>query len=92
MEMAVKRHVTLLRRESSAESWLLLLQNKGNLLPLSVQKIKRLAIVGHHARERIISGGGSAALKATYIVTPWDGITEGAPEGLIIDYELGCYG
>lgn len=75
-----------------AADGLVLLKNKDNILPILPTKVKRLAVIGPNARERVISGGGSAALKATYIVTPWDGISQNAPEGVIVDYEVGCYG
>ncbi|KAF5386631.1 hypothetical protein D9615_001768 [Tricholomella constricta] len=68
-----------------------LLKNRDNLLPLSASKVKRLAIIGPNAKERIISGGGSAALKAIYVVTPFDGVSSGASEGMTIEYEVGCY-
>ncbi|KAF9021687.1 glycoside hydrolase family 3 protein [Hymenopellis radicata] len=50
-----------------AADGIVLLKNRDNLLPLSAGKIKRLAIIGPNAKERVISGGGSAQLKATYI-------------------------
>lgn len=75
-----------------AADGLVLLKNKDHILPILSTKVKRLAVIGPNARERVISGGGSAALKATYIVTPWDGISQNAPEGVIVDYEVGCYG
>lgn len=53
---------------------------------------KRIAIIGPNVKQGIISGGGSAALKASYVVTPYDGITANAPEGLCFEYEVGCYG
>lgn len=75
-----------------AADGLVLLKNQGNILPLKADKVKRIAVIGPNVRDRVISGGGSAYLKASYVATPWDGITQGAPEGLIVDYEVGCYG
>jgi hypothetical protein len=75
-----------------AADGMVLLKNEKNLLPLTSQKIKKLAIIGPNARGRVISGGGSAALKASYIVTPWEGILTNAPPGIEIKYEVGCYG
>ena len=34
----------------------------------------QVAIIGPNAKERIIAGGGSAALRATYVVSPYEGI------------------
>ncbi|KAG6879969.1 hypothetical protein C0992_008903 [Termitomyces sp. T32_za158] len=74
-----------------AANGIVLLKNNSQLLPLDTCRVKRLAIIGPNAKERIISGGGSAALKAIYVVTPFDGVTAGAPEGLSVEYEVGCY-
>ncbi|KAG6865876.1 hypothetical protein C0991_010957 [Blastosporella zonata] len=75
-----------------AADGIVLLKNDNNLLPLDTCHVKRLAVIGPNAKERIISGGGSAALKAIYVVTPFEGVTTGAPEGLSVEYEVGCYG
>ncbi|KAF9459562.1 glycoside hydrolase family 3 protein [Collybia nuda] len=74
-----------------AADGIVLLKNKDNVLPILPANVKRLAVIGPNARERVISGGGSAALKATYITTPWDGLFGNAPQGLVVDYEVGCY-
>jgi beta-glucosidase len=78
-------------RKLAAEG-MVLLKNEGNVLPLKSSKVKKIAIIGPNAKERVISGGGSAALKATYIVSPYDGLTKNVPKGLEISYSLGCYG
>jgi beta-glucosidase len=75
-----------------AANGMVLLKNEGNLLPLTAQKIKKLAVIGPNTKARIISGGGSAALKASYVITPWEGIVQNAPSGIDIKYEVGCYG
>ncbi|KAF8061039.1 glycoside hydrolase family 3 protein [Lyophyllum atratum] len=74
-----------------AADGIVILKNKDNLLPFSVSKVKRLAVIGPNAKERIISGGGSAALKPIYVVTPFEGVLGGAPEGMSVEYEVGCY-
>ncbi|KAI0315538.1 glycoside hydrolase family 3 protein [Amylostereum chailletii] len=70
---------------------MVLLKNDHDVLPLSESTIKTLAIIGPSARGRVISGGGSAALKPTYVVTPYDGIVNTAPASVVIKYSLGCY-
>ncbi|GLB35269.1 putative glycosyl hydrolase 3 family protein [Lyophyllum shimeji] len=74
-----------------AADGIVVLKNKGGLLPLSARKVRQLAIIGPNAKERIVSGGGSAALKPSYIVTPFEGILAGLPQGLSVEYEIGCY-
>lgn len=78
-------------RKLAAEG-MVLLKNEGAVLPLSPTKFRKLAIIGPNARARVISGGGSAALKASYVVTPWEGLRAGAPETVELSYELGTYG
>ncbi|TCD62616.1 hypothetical protein EIP91_006630 [Steccherinum ochraceum] len=74
-----------------AADGIVLLKNNDQLLPLKGDKVKKVAIIGPNAKERVISGGGSAALKASYVVTPYDGLIANAPEGVQFDYEVGCY-
>lgn len=78
-------------RKLAAEG-MVLLKNNNSVLPLSSSKVKRVAIIGPNARERVISGGGSAALKPSYVVTPWDGITQNSPTGIEFTHHTGCYG
>ncbi len=39
-----------------------------------------------------MSGGGSAFLKSSYCVNPWEGLTRNLPADASIEYALGCYG
>ena len=76
-----------------AADGMVLLKNDNNVLPLNAgSNVKKVAIIGPNAKERVISGGGSAALKASYVVTPYEGLLANAPEGVQFDYEVGCYG
>lgn len=80
-------------RKLAAEG-MVLLKNDGPVLPLKAVSGKKLkvAIIGPNAKERIISGGGSAQLKASYVVSPYEGLLSNAPEGVELSYEVGCYG
>ncbi|KAH8928347.1 glycoside hydrolase family 3 protein [Atractiella rhizophila] len=70
---------------------MVLLQNKG-ILPLKKEKVKKVLVVGPNAKGRVINGGGSANLKPTYVITPFQGIEEQAKKiGAEISYSLGCY-
>lgn len=75
-----------------AADGMVLLKNDGPVLPLTPRKVKKVAIIGPNAKERIISGGGSAQLKASYVVSPYEGLIANAPEGIEFDYTVGCYG
>ncbi|KAI0262966.1 glycoside hydrolase family 3 protein [Gloeopeniophorella convolvens] len=74
-----------------AANGVVLLKNDGAVLPLTQKRTKRIAVIGPNARGRVISGGGSAALKPTYVVTPWEGIKANAPKGVEVSYAVGCY-
>ncbi|KAL7807148.1 family 3 glycoside hydrolase [Trichoderma aethiopicum] len=53
---------------------IVLLKNDNNVLPLS--KSKKTLIVGPNAKQATYHGGGSAALRAYYAVTPFDGLSK----------------
>ena len=78
-------------RKLAAEGTVLL-KNEKSVLPIRPGKVKRIAVIGPNADARVISGGGSAALKPTYVVTPLAGIRENAPHEIEIKYSVGCYG
>lgn len=60
-------------RRVAAES-IVLLKNEGNVLPLNPKSVKKIAVIGPNAKAIVLSGGGSAALKASYYISPYDGI------------------
>ncbi|KAG8855732.1 hypothetical protein FRB91_001846 [Serendipita sp. 411] len=76
-----------------AADGIVLLKNSNNVLPVSGKpgKKTKVAVIGPNANISVISGGGSAALKPTYAVTPWDGLVANAPNGVDLNYALGCY-
>ncbi|KAI0713388.1 putative beta-glucosidase from glycoside hydrolase family GH3 [Earliella scabrosa] len=77
-------------RKLAAEG-MVVLKNDAEVLPVKAGKIKKVALIGPNVKDRVISGGGSAALKATYIITPYAGLVDNAPEGIEFKYEVGCY-
>ncbi|ELU44737.1 glycosyl hydrolase, putative [Rhizoctonia solani AG-1 IA] len=68
---------------------IVLLKNQEQVLPL---KKKNVLVVGPNAQARVISGGGSAFLKPSYVITPWDGIIAAKPKDVDVKFEVGCYG
>lgn len=62
-------------RTLSASSHVLL-KNDDNVLPLSKNKSKKIAIFGRSAIEPVISGGGSGAVFPSYVVSPYEGIAK----------------
>ncbi|PFH53517.1 glycoside hydrolase family 3 protein [Amanita thiersii Skay4041] len=63
-----------------ASKAIVLLKNEKKVLPLKPQSLKKIAIVGGNAKARVLSGGGSAALKASYFVSPYNGIVNALSE------------
>ncbi|KIK63846.1 glycoside hydrolase family 3 protein [Collybiopsis luxurians FD-317 M1] len=74
-----------------AAQGIVLLQNRDSVLPLRPNRVGKLAVIGPNAKGNVISGGGSAALKASYVITPYTGIQDGAFKDLEISYAVGCY-
>lgn len=87
-EQAVDRpeHRALIRR-AGAESIVLLKNN--DLLPITPDKVKSIAIIGPNAKTAQIMGGGSAQLSAHYRVSPFEGISNHAKNDYELNYELG---
>lgn len=79
----------VLMRKLAAES-IVLLKNDNSLLPLQPQKLKKVAIVGGNAQAIILSGGGSAALKPSYFVSPYQGIVNALPAHVEVTYSEGA--
>ncbi|CDO74858.1 hypothetical protein BN946_scf185004.g8 [Trametes cinnabarina] len=78
-------------RRLAAEG-MVVLKNEHEVLPIKADgNVHKVVLIGPNVKERVISGGGSAALKASYVVTPFDGITSNAPKGVEFDYTVGCY-
>ncbi|KIO27413.1 glycoside hydrolase family 3 protein [Tulasnella calospora MUT 4182] len=82
-----------LMRRVAAEC-IVLLKNSDNILPIKPAEsgIKRIAIIGPNAKATVASGGGSAAMRNGYVVTPFGGIVAALPEGLEVKYHEGCAG
>lgn len=59
-----------------AEEGVVLLQNKENLLPIDLNTVKTIAVIGENAVRPLTCGGGSSALKVKYEVSPLEGICD----------------
>ena len=58
-----------------AGAGVVLLKNEAGLLPLGREGVGSIALIGSHMKLPAITGGGSASLEQTYVVTPFDAIT-----------------
>lgn len=56
------------------EEGIVLLANRGNVLPMKLDGHKKVAVIGENAVKMMTVGGGSSSLKARYEISPLDGI------------------
>jgi beta-glucosidase len=61
---------------NSAAEAAVLLQNKGNILPINFNKIKSVAIIGDNATRKHCGAGLSSEIKALYEITPLQAIKQ----------------
>ena len=83
-----------LLRKVAAET-IVLLKNENSLLPLKPKELKKVAILGPNAKAIVLSGGGSAALKPSFYVNPYDGISNALKEfsnDIEVTYSEGAIG
>ncbi len=59
-----------------AEEGIVLLKNEGNLLPLKLDKLNKIAVVGPNAAKKSAMEGGSSQVLPPYEVTPLQGLEE----------------
>jgi beta-glucosidase len=73
----------------TAEEGAVLLKNAGGILPLSTSSLHSIAVIGSDGSSgAYTAGGGSANVKAPYVVTPLQGITNRAA-GVTVKYDSG---
>lgn len=56
------------------EEGIVLLQNQNALLPIDLNKARKIAVIGENAVKMMTVGGGSSSLKAQYEISPLEGI------------------
>ena len=79
--------------EKIAEEGIVLLQNKGGVLPLRLEGKKRVLVVGENAIKMMTVGGGSSSLKVQREVLPLDAMEAVCAQmGVACDYVRGYVG
>ena len=71
---------------------IVLLKNEDNILPLNLEKTKKILVVGENAIKKMTVGGGSSSLKAQYECTPIVGLREAVGDKAEIVYQRGYVG
>ena len=59
-----------------AEEGIVLLKNDNNLLPLDLNSLKKIAVIGPNTDVKLSDGGGSSRVRPPYDITPLEGIKE----------------
>lgn len=72
----------------AAES-IVLLKNDKNQLPLKLEGVKSIAVIGNNATKKNALGGFGAGVKTKREVTPLEGLKNRLPEGIQINYAEG---
>ncbi len=75
-----------------AEGGIVLLKNNNNVLPIDLNKAKKILVVGENAIKPMTVGGGSSSLKAKYEIAPLDGIMKRMGTQAEITYARGYVG
>lgn len=57
-----------------AEEGMVLLKNENKILPLDIEKIKKIAILGPNAKKKMAFGGGSSEIRPFYEISPLKGL------------------
>ncbi|WP_287812053.1 glycoside hydrolase family 3 C-terminal domain-containing protein [Pseudomonas sp.] len=66
-----------------AREGIVLLKNKGDVLPLDAKKVKKIAVVGNLAKYAPPTGFGSANVEATQYISELSGIAQTAPNAKV---------
>jgi beta-glucosidase len=75
-----------------AQEGIVLLQNKNDVLPLDLSKVKKIAVIGENAIKVMIVGGGSSSLKSKYEISPLKGIKNRIGSSAEVIYARGYAG
>lgn len=74
------------------EAGVVLLQNNNNVLPIDLNKTKRIAVIGENAIKMMTVGGGSSSLKAQHEISPLEGIRNKVGDRAEVVYARGYVG
>ncbi|EXY64210.1 glycosyl hydrolase family 3 C-terminal domain protein [Bacteroides fragilis str. 3719 T6] len=88
--MLSEEHIAAARK--IGEEGIVLLQNKKNILPIDLNRTKKIAVIGENALKMMTVGGGSSSLKVQYECSPLDGIKRRIGDGIEISYTRGYVG
>ena len=74
----------------AARNGIVLLKNEKNTLPININKLKNIAVIGPNANYARIGGGGSSKVAPYYAISPLEGLKERIGKDVNIQYAPGC--
>lgn len=77
---------------SIGEEGIVLLQNRNDLLPIDLNRAKRIVVISENAIKMMTVGGGSSSLKVKYELSPLDGIRKRVGDQAEVIYARGYVG
>lgn len=83
-------HLAAARR--IGEEGIVLLRNNNNVLPVDLNHVKKIAVVGENAVKMMTVGGGSSSLKVKYELSTLDGIRKRVGDKVEVLYARGYVG
>jgi beta-glucosidase len=72
-----------------ASQSIVLLKNTAHILPLDLNKIRKIAVIGDNATHKLASGGFGAGVKARYEVTPLQGLLNKTGDKVTVKFAQG---
>lgn len=88
--MGSDEHIAACRK--IGQEGIVLLKNRGDILPIDPAKTRRIAVIGENAIKMMTVGGGSSSLKARYEITPLEGLRQRLGDSIEIVYARGYVG
>lgn len=82
----------MLAGQKIAEEGIVLLQNNNNVLPIDLNKAKKIAVIGENAVKVMTVGGGSSSLKVRYEISPLQGLKDRVGSQAEVVYARGYVG
>jgi beta-glucosidase len=73
----------------TAVEGIVLLKNNNNILPLNLNRIKSIAVIGPNAAEARTGGGGSSMVTPVYSISPFEALRNILPKNIKINYAAG---
>ena len=75
----------------AARGGIVLLKNEQNILPIQLNSVKRIALIGPNGDPAVTGGGGSALVQPLHPLSLYEALQRIAPKGVSITFESGNY-